>query len=122
MAITTNRSYVGVQVTLASNAVVYNLLTLVNAVIAGESGQAAGSVCPAHCRELKIQGPTANTGTVFIGDALLVAAGAGRQSGEIPKGTIRLYGTGDLASVDLAHLYVTPATNGDKLNIEVMAG
>lgn len=117
---TTNRSYVGVQVTLADNTKNYNLLALVNAVIAAESGQASGSVCPSHCRELKIQAPTGNTGTVYVGDGLLVPAGAGRQSAEIAKGTLRTYGTGDLNMVDLGHLYVTPATNNDKLNVEVL--
>lgn len=122
MAITTNRSYVGVQVTMADHTKTYNLLALVNAVIAAESGQAGGSVCPSHCRELKLQGPTANTGTIYVGDGLLVAAGAGRQSGEIAKGTSRTYGTGDLNNVDLGHLYVSPATDNDKLNVEVLVG
>lgn len=119
---TTNRSYVGVQVTLASHLATYNLLALVNAVIAAESGQASGSVCPAHCRELKLQAPTGNAGIVYVGDGLLVAAGAGRQAGEIVKTNMRTYGTGDLASVDLGHIYVTPATDGDKLNVEVLVG
>lgn len=116
------RSYVGVQVTLTSNAVVYNLLTLVDAVIAAESKWDGQTTCPGAARELVLQAPIGNTGTVYLGDALMVAAGAGRQSGEIVKGASRHYGTGDTKGVDLAQIYVTPATNGDKLNVEVLVG
>ncbi len=120
MAISTRRGYVGVQVTLASAAVVYNLLTLVNAVIAAETLWDGSAVCPAAVRELKLQAPSGNTGTIYLGDALLVAGGTGRQSGEIVKAAMRCYGTGDHSNVDLGQIYVTPATGGDKLNVEIM--
>lgn len=116
------RPYVGVQVTLTSHLVTYNLLTLINAVIAAETGIATGGECPGTAREMTLQAPTGNTGVVYIGDGFLVAAGAGRQSGEITKGLSRHYGTGDTKSVDLGQIYVTPATDGDKLNVEVLVG
>lgn len=122
MAFTTKRSYVGVQVTLADHTKTYLLLDLVNAVIAAETNWDGSAVCGAAAKQMILQAPTGNTGTVYVGDALLVAAGAGRQSGEIVKAASRVYGTGDCNSVDLGQIYVTPATDNDKLNVEVMVG
>lgn len=116
------RAYVGVTVTLTSNAVVYNVLALVQAIIEAESKYDGQTNSPGSAREMTLQAPAANTGTVFIGDALLAAAGAGRCGGEIAKGTLRHYGTGDLKNVDLGQIYASPATNGDKLYVELLVG
>lgn len=114
------RHYLGVQVTLAANNVIYNLKALVDAVLQAEGGAAVSVESPGACRELKLGAPTGNTGTIFVGDGLLVPTGAGRQAGEIPKGTTRLYGLGDCNNVDFGQIYATPATAGDKLNVEIM--
>ena len=120
MAFTTKRGYVGVQVTIPDNTTIHLLLDLVNAVIAAETAWDGSAIAAGACRELKLQGPSGNTGSIFVGDALLVAAGAGRQGGEIAKGTMREYGTGDHNDVDLGQIYVTAATASDKLNVEIM--
>lgn len=122
MAFTTKRSYVGVQVTLADHTKTYLLLDLIDAVIAAETLWDGSAVCGAAAKQMYLQNPSTNAGSIWVGDALLVAAGAGRCSAELVKSAVRGYGTGDCNSVDLGQMYVTSATDNDKLNVEVMVG
>ncbi len=117
------RAYVGVVLTLADHTKIYNLLDLINTVIAAESKYDGQTQCSGTARELYIQPLPGNTGTIFIGDALLAAGGGGRASGELAKTAApRHYGTGDTKSVDVGQMYVTPATDNDKLYVEVLVG
>lgn len=122
MAFTTSRNYVGVQVTLTSNAVVYNLLDLINAVIAAETKYDGSAVCPAAARAVSIQNDPTSGGSVYIGDALLVAGASqpGRCAYVLGIGGSRQYGTGDNRNVDLGQLYVSPLVDDSVLNIEVL--
>jgi len=117
-----NRSYVGVQVTLASNAATYRLLDLINAVIAAETLWDGSAECPGAAREISIQNDPSSGGSVYIGDALLVAGASqpGRCSYVLGVGGSRQYGTGDNRNVDLGQIYVSPLVNSSKLNVEVL--
>jgi hypothetical protein len=119
------RAYVGVLVTLTSNGSIYNLKTLVDAILTAESQNTTGATVESSgaAREMYLQAPAGNSGSVYVGDANLVAGGSGRASGELVKGGApRHYGTGDTKSVDFSQIYATPATNGDKLYVELLVG
>lgn len=117
------RAYVGVLVTLASAGTVYNLKALVDPILVAETQNTSGVIVESSgaVREMNLQAFAGNTGVIFLGDAKLVAGGAGRASGQLAKtDPPRHYGTGDINSVDYAQIYVTPDTDGDKLYVELL--
>lgn len=109
------RSYVAVQVTLTTGA--NNLLALINAVLAAETGMATPPmVCPDACSQLSIQSDQASDGSdvVLIGDALV---SSGRYGYSLAGKEKREY-RADLNSIQLGSIYASG--NGFKVNVEVM--
>lgn len=119
----TRRSYVAVTVNLAAANTNYNLLDLINAIIAAETG-APNVQCPGMCRSLSLQaypgidgGGTPNTSDILIGDALLSTTriGAILQVG----GTFAQSST--IENANLGDIYVRTAGTNQKLLVNVAA-
>lgn len=118
------RSFVAVQVTLTSANTNYNLLALVNAIIAAETGSPS-TVAVGMGRSLILQsnpgidGAGANTNDVLVGDGLLsttrygyvLAAVGGVFQDQSP-----------INNVNLADIYVRSAGAGQKVNVQIVAG
>jgi hypothetical protein len=131
MAFTTTRSFVGVTVTLAASNTNYNLKTLVDAILAAETGRDNKVVCPGAPRFYRIQaypgidaGTGANTKDVLIGDGelstsrigcILVAPAAGVPAGELTDRS-------PINNCDFGDLYAQSSTTNQKLNILLAAG
>ncbi len=117
------RGFVAVQVTLTSPNTNYNLLDLINAVIAAETKWDGVATCPGSCRELTLQSHPGidtvggNTKDILLGDGLLSTTRFGY-----------VLATGDaysdrspMGNVDLGSIYVRSAGTAQKLNVQVKA-
>lgn len=107
-----------VLVNLASANTNYNLLALVNAILA------TTAECPGMAREVNIQanpgidGAAGNTKSVLIGDAELSATRFGYL---LNAGDARLY-RGTLNNVDVGSIYVRSSGTNQKLAVEIVTG
>jgi hypothetical protein len=118
---TPRRSYVAVTVTLATANTNYNLLTLVNAILAAETqGDNTVRVSGAQ-REFNIQANPgidsvgANNKDVILGDSLLSATRVGYV---LVPGASRLYRS-NVQNADFGSIYAQSAGTNQKLNIEL---
>lgn len=114
------RSHVAVEVTLTSADTAYNLLDLVNAVIAAEAKWDGAMVCPGNCARLVLQADPANadtTGGVLIGDSLISAT---RYGYDLLKTAQPMVYTAPINAIQFGALYGFSHTAGQKLSIEVM--
>ena len=117
----TRKSYIGVTVTLTLANTKYNLLTLINNVLAAQTPQ---SDCPASCRELNLQsqspavtgGNAANTDVIIVGDSLLTLT---NYAFVLAVGASRTYRSSSTSSVQVGSLFVESPTAGQKLNVEI---
>lgn len=120
----TRRNYVAVTVTLTSADTNYNLLALVNAVLAAENNTDTNIQAPGAARNVQIQshpgidGVGANTASVLLGDANLSATRIGMVLA--PGGFFS--DRSPINNVDLGEIYARSATEAQKLNITVSAG
>jgi len=120
----TRRNYVAVTVTLTSANTNYNLLQLVNAILAAESGTDTNIQCPGAARNIQIQshpgidGAGANTGDILFGDAKLTTT----RIGTVVQPGGFLSDRSPINNVDLGNLYARSASAAQKLNITVSAG
>lgn len=125
MSFTVTRNFVGVLVTLTLANTNYNLLDLVNAVLAAESGTATASVAPGAARNVQIQsyngidgGGTPNTADILIGDGKLSTT---RMGAILSPGGF-LSDRSPINNVTLGEYYARSATAAQKLIIMVSAG
>jgi hypothetical protein len=118
------RSYIAVQVVLTTNSVVYNLSTLIDAILAAENtGHGGdGTTSPRAVRILNLENDISVVSSIFVGDALLVAGASqpARRGRKILTGASINYNAGDVNGIDVGQLYVTGAVNGAVLNVELM--
>lgn len=120
----TRRNYVGVTVTLTLANTNYNLLELINAILAAETGTDANVQSPGSARNVQIQsypgidGVGTNTADILLGDAKLSTT---RMGSVINPGGF-LSDRSPINNVDLGEIYARSATAGQKLNITVSAG
>lgn len=113
-----NRAYVAVNITLTSANTNYNVLDLVNVVLAAEP---LPSSAPGACRELSLQNAPANTASILIGDALLSASRFGYAlafgAAGVP-GAQRIY-RADHRAISIGDLYARSGTAGQVLSVEI---
>lgn len=120
----TRRNYVAVTVTLTNANQNYNLLTLVNAILAAESGTDTNIQCPGAARNVQIQSNPgidsvgANTADILVGDAKLSTT----RIGTILSPGGFLSDRSPINNVDFGEIYARSATSGQKLNITISAG
>lgn len=124
MAFTVTRNFVGVLITLTTADTNYNLLELVNAILAAESGTASASVAPGAARNVQIQSYPgidsvgANTSDVLIGDGKLSAT---RMGAILSPGGF-LSDRSPINNVTLGEYYARSAGSAQKLLVMVSAG
>ncbi len=116
------RSYIAVQVTLASTSAIYLLSDLIDAVLAAESGTSGGVTSPRAVKRLNLENDVSVVGNIFVGDALLVvgASQPGRRGRKILTGASASYDGGDVNGVDIGQLYVTPSQANMVLSVELI--
>lgn len=119
------RAYVAVTITLTSANTNYNVLTLVNAVIAAEANMPTPPmVAPDACREMILQSfpgidsSGANTNDILVGDGLLSTTRIGYILQAV--GADRTYSS-TIQNVDVGSIYVRSAGAGQKLNVEIVS-
>lgn len=118
------RGFIGVTVTLAVANTKYNLLTLINAVLAAETQGDNTARCLGMCRSVVIQSNPgidssgANTNDVLVGDGLLSATRVGYVLGLGGIFTDR----SPINNVNIGDIYVQSAGTAQKLNVNVVAG
>ena len=118
------RNYVAVTVTLTLADTNYNLLALVNAVLAAETGTDVNVQCPGAARNVQIQSHPgidsvgANTADIIFGDAKLSTTRVGTVVS--PGGF--LSDRSPINNVNLGEIYAQSHTAGQKLNITISAG
>lgn len=124
MAFSTTRNFTGVTVTLTNANQNYNLKTLVDAILAAETGRDNAVVCPGAARNVQIQSYPgidsvgANTADILIGDGELSTT----RIGTILSPGGFLSDRSPINNVTLGELYARSATAGQKLNVMVSAG
>jgi hypothetical protein len=120
----TRRNYVAVQVTLTSANTNYNLLQLVNAILAAETGTDSNIQAPGCARNVQVQSNPgidssgANTADILFGDAKLSTS---RYGTVLSPGGF-LSDRSPINNVDFGEIYARSATAGQKLNITLSAG
>lgn len=124
MAFSTTRNFVGVTVTLPLANTNYNLKTLVDAILAAETGRDNAVVVPGAARNVQIQsypgidGSGTNTNDILIGDGELSTTRVGAILS--PGGF--LSDRSPINNVTLGEYYAQSAAANQKLNIMVSAG
>lgn len=124
MAFTTTRNFVGVLVTLTSANTKYNIKTLVDAVLAAETGRDNAVVCPGAARSVQIQsypgidGVGANTSDILIGDGELSTT----RMGAILNPGGFLNDSSPINNVTLGEIYAQSAGTAQVLLVLVSAG
>ncbi len=119
----TRRGYVGVTITLAVADTPYEIMTLVNAVLAGESGTSDQVQAPGTARELNIQadggidGAAGNTNDVLVGDGFLSTT---RYGYLLHAGESRNYRS-DVSNVQVGGIYLESHGTNQKVHVEIMA-
>ncbi len=120
---TIRRSYVAVDITLTNANQNYNILDLVNIILAAESPSPGVAVAPGACRELSLQSTAGNTANVLIGDAYLSSTRKGYALTFGATGTVgaqRIY-RAENNSVDVGNLYARSGTSGQILSVEIVS-
>ena len=118
-------NYVGLTVTLAAANTNYNLLALINAILAAESGRDATAQCPGMCRSLLLQsnpvidGTGVNTNDVLVGDGLLSTTRVGYV---LAKAGGSFTDRSNTNNVNVGDIYVQSAGTNQKINVTVVAG
>jgi len=119
----TRRGYVAVTITLTSADTNYELLTLVNAILAAETGTSDQVQAPGACRELNIQadggidGAAGNTADVLIGDGFLSTT---RYGYLLHPGESRNY-RGEPGQVIVSGISLRSHTDGQTVHVEIAA-
>ena len=122
----TRRGYIAVTINLATANTAYNILTLINAVLATEPS-AGGVQASGAAREFNIQSlPTTsfsgaaagNTGNIAIGDSLISGTRMGYVLGPAQS---RVYRS-NINNVDVGSLYAMGDAANQKLLVELVNG
>lgn len=122
MAFFNRRSYVAVRITLTSANINYNVLQLVNAVLAAE---AAGIEAVGMARSIVLQadpgidGAGGNTNDILVGDALVSAT---RYGYVLSSSGGTFTDRSSINNVDVASVYVRSAGAAQHLLVNIVAG
>src|SRR6266567_4231741 len=122
MAFVAHRNYVGVTVTLAAANTNYNLLALVNAILAAETGTDNTSQCSGMARSVNLQaypgieGTGINTNDILVGDAFLSTT----RIGYILNPGGAFHDSTHMNNVNVGDIYVRSAGTSQKINVTVV--